>query len=64
MTNGTYPGCGKCKTGVLLPVNLGMGSEQSVRYRCTNPECNARFDEHGYEIFDVESESWKRISSG
>jgi hypothetical protein len=64
MTEGFYPVCGKCKSGVLLPVNMGIGVEQGVKYRCTNPDCNARFDEHGYEFFELESESWKRISDG
>jgi hypothetical protein len=64
MVEGFYPICGRCKNGVLLPVNLGNGSEVGVKYRCTNLECNARFDEHGYEEFEVETESWKRLADG
>ena len=55
-----YPVCGKCKVGTLLPVNVGVGSEQGVRYRCTNPDCNARFDEHGYEFYSDDEQDWKR----
>ena len=59
-----YPLCGKCKEGRLVPVNLGKDGDRAVVYRCTNLECNARFDEHGYEIYEVESQEWKRLSQG
>jgi hypothetical protein len=62
MVEGFYPTCGKCKTGILLPVNLSVGSEQGVRYRCTNNDCKARFDEHGYELYDEEAQEWKRLN--
>jgi hypothetical protein len=56
-----YPRCSKCGEGVLLPVNLGKGGERTIKYRCTNLRCNARFDEHGYEIFDPEKQIWVRL---
>lgn len=55
-----YPKCGLCEKGTLLPVNLGAEGEGQVKYRCTNPECTARFDEHGYETYDPEEEVWIR----
>ena len=63
MIDSFYPACGRCKRGVLLPVNLGMGNDQSVRYRCTNTDCNARFDEFGYEIYDDKTQDWVRVNS-
>jgi hypothetical protein len=54
-----YPTCGKCGKGKLIPVNLGKTEDKKVVYRCTNPECNHKFDEHGYSIFEVESQDWK-----
>jgi hypothetical protein len=64
MTDGQHAPCGICKAGVLIPVDLGAGTERPVKYRCNNPQCNVRFDEHGYEVFEVKTQSWKRLSEG
>jgi hypothetical protein len=56
--------CGICKSGILVPVNLGTGPERILKYRCSNPQCNARFDEHGYEVFEPATQTWKRLSEG
>jgi len=64
MEDRQHPACGLCKKGVLVPVNLGKGPDRALKYRCTNSECNARFDEHGYETFDPETQTWARIGEG
>jgi len=64
MSEGQYAPCGICKAGLLVPVNLGMGPERILKYRCSNAQCNARFDEHGYEVFETQTQSWKRLSEG
>ena len=56
-----YPGCGICDRGTLLPVNMGREGERCIIYRCTNRECNARFDEHGYERYSEEAQDWIRL---
>ena len=56
---GFYPRCGICGKGRLLPVNLGS-EEGHIKYRCTDPRCNARFDEHGYEVYSEERQDWIR----
>lgn len=58
------PRCSLCKKGLLVPVHLGKGSERLVVYRCTNHRCNARFDEHGYEVYDPNKQEWDKISEG
>lgn len=55
-----YPRCGICGNGFLLPVNMGKEGDRGIKYRCTNPECNVRFDEHGYERYDAEEHEWQR----
>ncbi len=60
--NTLYPPCGICKIGHLIPVNLGEEGINAVIYMCTNPRCNVRFDQHGYERFDPENQEWRRIS--
>lgn len=55
-----YPKCGVCEKGTLIPVNLGTGGERIIMYRCTNAQCNVRFDEHGYETYDEENNEWVR----
>jgi len=55
-----YPRCGLCGKGYLIPVDLGDEDTNYVKYRCTNPECNARFDLHGYELYNEEKQSWVR----
>ena len=62
MAEAMYSRCGICDKGLLLPVNLGQGGEKGITYRCTNRTCNAKFDEHGYELFDPESQMWVRKS--
>lgn len=68
MTNnqgdGMYPKCGRCQEGYLIPVDLGKGNEKGVTYRCTNIKCNVRFDEHGYSVFDENTQTWERITDG
>jgi hypothetical protein len=64
MSEGQNAICGICKSGVLVPVNLGKGPERILKYRCSNPQCNARFDEHGYETFEPQAQIWKRLSEG
>jgi hypothetical protein len=64
MADSMYPKCNRCNQGVLLPVDLGKGNEKGVVYRCTNIKCNARFDEHGYSVFDPHTQSWDRITEG
>ena len=59
-----YPTCGICNKGTLLPVHMGKGPDRALRYRCTNPECLTRFDEHGYEVFEPETEIWRRFAEG
>ena len=56
------PLCSLCGKGVLIPVNLGRGPERFVIYRCTNHQCNARFDEHGYEIYNSKEQVWKKLA--
>lgn len=63
-TTGGYPPCGLCGKGLLVPVHMGKGPDRPLTYRCTNPACLTRFDEHGYETFDAESETWKRVAEG
>ena len=58
------PLCSMCGKGVLVAVNLGRGPERFIIYRCTNHQCNARFDEHGYEVFDPEGQTWKKLAQG
>ena len=55
-----YPKCGICGKGILLPVNMGKEGDRNIIYRCTNKECNMRFDEHGYEIYDEDAQDWVR----
>ena len=64
MTEGTYPKCDRCKQGFLVPVDLGKGNEKGVTYRCTNLQCNVKFDEHGYSLFDPNTQTWERITQG
>jgi hypothetical protein len=45
-------------------VNLGKGPERFLVYRCSNHECNARFDEHGYELYDSDKQAWEKLSEG
>ena len=61
---GMYPKCGRCKTGTLIPVNLGESNKKGVIYRCNNLKCNAKFDENGYSVFDSGSLTWERITEG
>ena len=56
--------CSLCQKGVLMPVNLGKGPERFVVYRCSNHRCNARFDEHGYEVYDTQKQSWEKLAQG
>lgn len=56
-----YPSCGICKKGTLLPVNMGREGERCIIYRCTDHECNVRFDEHGYERYDDNLQDWVRL---
>ena len=59
---GSYPICGVCGKGRLIPVAMLETQEgRLVRYRCTNPECNVRFDQHGYERYDPEKQDWVRL---
>ncbi len=58
------PTCSLCGKGALVPVNLGKNLERFVIYRCTNHECNARFDEHGYELYDMDKQVWKKLAQG
>ena len=64
MDQGMYPKCGRCEKGTLLPVNLGEGNKKGIIYRCNNQKCNAKFDEHGYSIYNHETLSWDRITEG
>jgi hypothetical protein len=64
MTEGMYPKCGRCQLGTLLPVNLGKANEKGIIYRCNNPKCNVKFDEHGYSVFDSKTQTWERITEG
>ncbi len=59
-----YPKCGCCGTGRLIPVDMGNGSERTIKYRCTNPECSVRFDIYGYETYDTETQRWQRLTEG
>ena len=63
MEEGQHTLCRLCKEGLLIPVNLGKGPDRSLKYRCTNPECGARFDEHGYEVYNEEKQDWERPSA-
>ena len=64
MEEGKHAQCGLCNKGLLIPVNLGKGPDRSLKYRCNNPECNARFDEHGYETYNEEKQDWERPTKG
>ncbi len=64
MKEGIYPKCTRCNLGTLVPVSLGKGNEKGVIYRCTNTKCNTKFDEHGYSVFDPNTQAWERISEG
>jgi len=64
MENSAHTPCKLCDSGILIPVNLGKGPDRFLKYRCTNPECNARFDEHGYEKYNEGSQTWDRIVEG
>jgi len=64
MTEGIYPKCNRCGTGILIPVNLGESNKKGVIYRCTNLQCNAKFDEHGYSVYNPQTMNWERISEG
>jgi hypothetical protein len=64
MTDGMYPECGRCKKGILTPVNLGESNKKSVIYRCNNLKCNAKFDEHGYSVYNSDTLTWERITEG
>ena len=57
----SYPMCQVCNKGFLLPVEMGSGDDNEVRYRCTNPECGVRFDRHGYERYDNSTQEWIRV---
>ena len=59
-----YPKCGVCNRGYLIPVDMGDEEKSYIKYRCTNPQCNVRFDLHGYERYDEEQQVWVRINSG
>ena len=52
---------GKKKT---KPKNLGKANEKGIIYRCNNSKCNAKFDEHGYSVFDSKTQTWERITEG
>lgn len=56
--------CGVCGKGDLIPVHLGKGGDRAIRYRCTNKDCNIRFDEHGYERYDENKQDWVRLEIG
>jgi hypothetical protein len=58
------PRCLLCNKGLLIPVSLGKANERYVVYRCTNPRCNARFDEHGYELYNSERQEWDKLAQG
>ena len=58
------PVCSLCNKGLLIPVNLGKSTDRSVKYRCTNSECNARFDEHGYELYNPKNHEWEKQAEG
>jgi len=53
-----YPKCGLCEKGILLPVNIGNEGERNILYRCTSPDCNACFNEHGYQLYDEKTHEW------
>ncbi len=64
MENTSPTVCGVCGKGTLIVVNLGKGPERILRYRCSNPDCNVRFDEHGYERYNMEAQDWERLAEG
>ena len=64
MTDGIYTKCNRCGIGILVPVNLGESNKKSVVYRCTNLKCNAKFDEHGYSVYNPQTMVWERITEG
>ena len=59
-----YPVCGICGKGTLLPVKIGTEEDPGIKYMCTNPQCGARFDQYGYEVYNNELQVWERRDIG
>lgn len=57
-----YVLCPVCGKGRLIPVMIGAGEDHDVKYRCTEPSCGLRFDKHGYEHFNEDSQEWERLT--
>ena len=65
VTDSMYPKCGMCNgEGTLLPVKLSQDGDSVIVYRCTNPDCNVKFDKHGYSRYDTETQTWVLTGEG
>lgn len=56
-----YIKCPICGKGFLIPVTIGSGEDRDVSYRCTEPTCGIRFDKHGYERYNEDTQDWDRL---